>query len=131
DRYAFGPLLERVERCNSDICEVAESHGPITRGVVPRRPHQAQRGFTLQGTPRGGDSGAGRADGMLVNVGISRGIGIEFMALLLDPLNVFGGMGAQQSLPGSSDWKMPMPVRMPFAQKRSGGKNPLRALRMA
>ena len=44
---------------------------------------------------------------------------------------VLGGMGAQQSLPGSSYWKRPMPIGMTFPQKRNGRKNPLWPLRVA
>ena len=65
------------EHGDGDVVQVTKAHGPVARGVMAGRAHEAENAFALargvQRVERGGDGGAGEAG----NVFVKRRVGVK------------------------------------------------------
>ncbi len=78
DGHALASVGARLQGGDGDGIEVAEAHGAILRGVVPRRTQQTERGLAgLSGGQRL-QGPAGRTTRVLGDVRIGGRVAIEF-----------------------------------------------------
>src|SRR5262245_24490401 len=84
----FSAVFQCIERSDSNVAEVTETHCLIARGVVSGWTHQAKRGHATQRGMRSPDGRTGRAARVHVNVWIKRCIKIKTLQRLGNALDM-------------------------------------------
>jgi hypothetical protein len=98
DCHAGAGSVEGGERADGGLIVIAESHDPFFLGMVARGAHETESGPARQGVPADGEGGSDREPGVLVNAGITGGIGIEIIPGVPHPEQVVGGVGQEKDI---------------------------------
>src|SRR5437588_6188516 len=77
DGNALDTAVEGGKGRDGYVAEITETHRPIPRRMMPRRPHEAKGALPADAGERGLDRGAGGQDRMVVDPWINRRINIK------------------------------------------------------
>ncbi len=112
NRNAFSVALQRIQRGDSGIAEVTETHRAIARSVMARRPHQAKCAPALQRHARCLNRRASRAARMRRDIWVKRRVAIKIVPRVSNALDVLTGVRAQQLIIDRCGRLTPFPIRV-------------------